>query len=59
MLEVPERVQRDVEDSRDLEPSFRLKPPLIQGDFHGDGDADYAVLVTNKATRQRGFLFFK
>lgn len=48
-LEAPERVQRDLKDSRDLKLSCRVKPPLIRGDFDGDGAPDYAVLVTNKA----------
>jgi hypothetical protein len=54
--ELPEPVQNVLKRTPDVLPSCRLKPSVIQGDFDGDSHLDYAVLVTRKMSRSRGFL---
>jgi hypothetical protein len=53
---LPRPVQVALSGFRDLVASCRLMPPLIEGDFDGDGRRDYAVLVIQQPSQERGFL---
>jgi hypothetical protein len=55
-MELPGRVQTALKQTPDVALSCRLKPPVLQGDFDGDGRRDYAVLVTQRTSHKRGFL---
>jgi hypothetical protein len=56
-VELPPPVRDALRHHPRLVLSCRINPPLIAGDFDGDGRSDYALLVTNQASRERGFLF--
>ena len=53
---LPKAVLAALKHTPDVVLSCRLKPFVIQGDFDGDGHPDYAVLVTQRTSRKRGFL---
>lgn len=55
-LDLPQFVQAALKRFPDLVVSCRLNPPLIKGDFDGDGRPDSAVLVTQQSSGKRGFL---
>jgi len=39
---------------KEYDPSSRMNPSHLEGDFNGDGNADVAVLVTERSTRKVG-----
>ncbi|HWX56357.1 MAG TPA: hypothetical protein VN176_17340 [Verrucomicrobiae bacterium] len=55
-IELPYAVRAALKRAPDLTVSCRLSPPVIQGDFGGNGSVGYAVLVTQKTSQRRGFL---
>ena len=55
-IELPQAAKTALKRLPDLTLSCRLNPSVIKGDFDGDGRLDYAVLVTQKSSKKRGFL---
>ena len=55
-IDLPVRVQAALKQTPDVALSCRLKPPVLQGDFDGDGHPGYAVLITQRTSHKRGFL---
>lgn len=53
---LPKAIDLALKQAPDIVVSCRIKPPVIQGDFDGDGRPDYAVLVTQGISKKRGFL---
>ena len=55
---VPLAVQRCVngEKTKDIELSNRFNPFFLRGDFDGDHNMDYAVLVTQRTTGKQGIV---
>jgi len=55
-VELPPAVRRAVERLPKLKLSCRINPPLIDADLDGDGARDFALLVVDKVSHERGFL---
>jgi hypothetical protein len=55
-MELPDTIRAALKQKPDVAISCRFKPPIIQGDFDGDGRPDFAVLVVELTSQRRGFL---
>jgi len=55
--EVPEAVKKALTNGspgKEYDPSFRINPSCLEGDFNGDGKMDVAVLVKERSTGKLG-----
>jgi hypothetical protein len=55
--DIPEPIQRAITNgslAKNYDPSFRMNPFYLRGDFNGDGKIDVAVLVKQRSTGKLG-----
>jgi hypothetical protein len=55
-IEIPSMIRATLDKFPDLVPDCRMLPSVLVADFDGDGRKDYAVLVANHHSKQRGLI---